>query len=276
MLTESQGMQPKTPSRFYSSLRSGWERWIVPRIASPLRRQRLKLLYYGFGYAGLLGVAGLSLRDRLALLARFLRIDWNVLHAHLPSEIVEVTRALAERRARPGEIMIEAGCWQGGSSTKFSLVCERLGYRLHIHDSFEGVEFSSPEHQGREWEFGGQYAAPEERVRENLRRYGALAVCDTRPGWFSETLAKAPVPHPVRVAYIDCDLGKGTNEVLRGVVPSLAEDGCIFSQDYHIEPVRRVLQDPETWRSLNRGVPRIRVLGQYLASLRFEPASRQT
>jgi O-methyltransferase len=260
------------PTRTVSFLRRGWERWFVPRIADPLHRQRIKIFFWGWGYAGLLGVTALPFSERLRLLRRFLRVDWNVLHAHLPSEIVHITRALSERPARPGEVMVEAGCWQGGSSAKFSLLCERLGYRLCIHDSFEGVEKLSDEDQSHEWEFAGQYASPETRLREHLRRFGAPAVCEIRKGWFSETLARAPFPHPVRVAYIDCDLGKGTLEVLRGVVPSLVDDGWIFSQDYHIEPVRRVLTDPETWRSLGRSAPRIRVLGEYLAIMRPGPA----
>lgn len=275
MQPENPAAEPRRPSRLHELLHQGWERWIVPRIRDPLLRQRLKLLYYAYGYVGLFGVPGLSLRERVGLLARFLRVDWYVLHAHLPAEIVEITRVLAERRGRPGEIMVEAGCWQGGSSAKFSLVCRLRGYRLRIYDSFQGVEELTPEHQAKEWDFGGQYAAPEQRVLENVRRYGAPEVCETRPGWFSETLARGPVDHPVRVAYIDCDLGKGTLEALQGVVPSLVPDGWIFSQDYHIEPVRRVLHDPETWRPLGRGAPRIRVLGRYLASLRLDvPLSR--
>ncbi|HEV8453313.1 MAG TPA: TylF/MycF/NovP-related O-methyltransferase [Gemmatimonadales bacterium] len=244
---------------------------MVPRIANPLHRQRLKLLYYIWGYAGLLGIKGLTLPERLRLFGEFLRVDWNVLHAHLPSEIVQVTRALAERRARAGEVMVEAGCWQGGSSAKFSLVCRLLGYELWIHDSFQGVEVLSPQDQAKEWDFGGQYASGEERLRDHLDRFGALEVCRVRPGWFADTLALAAVPRPVRAVWIDCDLGKGTLEVLRGVVPSLSDDGWIFSQDFHIEPVRRVLRDPEIWREFGRGIPTIRVLGRYLASVRFSP-----
>ena len=254
---------------FYSALRRRWEAWLAPHIASPVHRQRLKLLYYVWGYAGLLTVPGLRARDRVRLLGRFLRIDWNIVHAHLPSEVVTIARALSERPARPGEVMVEAGCWQGGSSAKFSLLCELLGYELWIHDSFEGVERLSAEDQAHEWDFAGQYASSQERLREHLRRYGAPDVCHIRAGWFSDTLATKPFPRPVRVVWIDCDLGKGTLEVLRGVTPSLVDDGWIFSQDFHIEPVRRVLQDPTTWRELGRGDPEIRRLGLFLASVRF-------
>ena len=71
------------------------------------------------------------------------------------------------------------------------------------------------------------------------------------------------------MAYIDCDLGKGTLEVLQSAVPSLADDGCVFTQDFHIDPVRRVLDDPGTWESLGVPAPRIVQEGVYLASMRF-------
>lgn len=249
------------PRRFY-------ERWILPRFADPLTRQRFKMLYFVWGYWRFLLVPGLGVGQRLGLLRRFLRIDWNVVHCHFPAETSCIARVLAERHARPGEIVVEAGCWQGGTSTKFSLLCAALGYHLHVYDSFEGVETLSPDDQAKEWDFAGQYASPESRLRDNLDRYGAPEECTVHKGWFSETLAGAPTDGPVRVAYIDCDLGKGTLEVLQSVVPALAEDGCIFSQDFHIEPVRRVLIDPETWRSLGVPSPELRQEGVYLASLR--------
>jgi O-methyltransferase len=252
-----------------SWLRSAYLRFVLPRVADPLIRQRLKLVYYGWGYLRLLRVSDLSLRERLRFLRRFLRIDWNVLHCHLPAEISEICCVLAERPARPGEVVVEAGCWQGGSSAKLSVLCKFFGYELHIFDSFQGVETLPPEEQAEEWDFAGQYASPETRLRDNLERHGEPSSCSIHPGWFSETLARCPVPAPVRLAYIDCDLAKGTFQVLQGVLPSLVEDGVVFSQDFHIDPVRRLLLAPETWRRLGVTQPTITPHGVFLASLRF-------
>jgi len=90
---------------------------------------------------------------------------------------------------------------------------------------------------------------------KNLSRYGEAAVCTAHGGWFSDTLARGPVPYAVRVAFIDCDLAKGTYEVLLGVVPSLVEDGWIFSQDFHIPRVRQCcvpLLPGKSWERLRR------------------------
>lgn len=236
-------------------------------------RQRVKMYFlFSWGYWPLLFLRVLSLTERLGLLLRFMRVDWSVLHGHLPTETATIASALARRPARPGEVMIEAGCWRGGSSVKFSLLCERFGYRLHVFDSFEGVEILNPEDQAKEWHFGGQYASPMEVLQDNLKRYGQPGVVSVHKGWYSETLASQPFPHPVRIAYIDCDLGKGTMEVLRGVMPALAQDGCVFTQDFHIPAVRRVLLDPQTWHTLGWPVPRIQSRSVYLAELDWPSA----
>jgi O-methyltransferase len=215
-------------------------------------------------------VGALSVADRLRLLKRFIATDWNVAHAHRPCEIVRVCEALAERPARQDEVMIEAGCWQGGSSVKFSIICKSLGYRLHIYDSFEGVEpVPRKDAKNGEHDFSGEYAAPEAMLQRNLARYGEGSVCAIHKGWFADTLAAQPVPFRVRVAYIDCDLAKGTLEALQGVVPRLVEDGWVFSQDFHLPAVETLLRDAATWRGLGRQSPTLATCCGNMASLRF-------
>jgi O-methyltransferase len=252
-------------------VRRFYKRWIRPRISDPIKRQRLNILIYlVWGYWPLLFISNLSLADKLRLLGRFIRIDWNVLLGHWPCEIARICKVLVTRSARPNEVVVEAGCWEGGSAAKFSIICKMLGYQLHIYDSFEGVETMTlkEKEQGRT-DFSGQFAATERVLRSNLIKYGEIDVCHIHKGWFAETLAVTPVPNPVRIVYIDCDLAKGTYEVLLGVVPNLVKDGWIFSQDYHIEPVQDLLHDPETWKAFGRGLPTIKYLCGKLASLRF-------
>ena len=125
------------------------------------------------------------------------------------------------RRARSNEGFVEAGCWNGGSTAKFSLICKRYGYGLHVFDSFLGV---------KEWDYA--YAAKEMNVKNNIARYGALEVCTFHPGWFRYLGDDSSFP--VRMVYIDCDVPQGTLEVLSGIMPALVEDGVIYSQDYHL------------------------------------------
>ena len=244
--------RPPRRSRGYKSIRRFYRRYLQTRLAlSPLARQRLKLLWYVGGYRALLRLRALSLPQRLWLIWRCIRVDWFVPHAHEPLDCAWTLVALGERRARPGEVMIEAGCWQGGSTAKWSLACRLLGYRLHVYDSFQGVE-SRTSIEGR-YDFTGEYAAAIDTVRNHVKTYGDIDVCTFHPGWFRDTFAAGTVPHPVRLAYIDCDLVKGTNEVLTGVAPVLSEDAAIASQDGQIPVVAEFLATAGTWRAL--GIP---------------------
>jgi hypothetical protein len=123
--------------------------------------------------------------------------------------------------------------------------------------------------KGKEWSFGGQYACSEENVRRNVEIHGEAQCCEFHKGWFSATLAGAKLAGPVRLAYIDCDLAKGTLEVLQSVMPALAPSGVVFSQDFHITPVRRLLLDQETWSSLRVAVPEIIIRTVRMAQLHW-------
>jgi O-methyltransferase len=220
------------------------------------------MLWLAWGYWRIL-VSPHIPKKRL-LIARFLRVDWNVLHGHSPAEISVIVSRIFRCADRNRGTFIEAGCWNGGSSAKFSILCNILGYRLHVYDSFQGVEDvrSVP----GEWDYTGQYAAAERSVIENIRHYGEVGVCETHAGWFSETMCDG-VPGPVRVAYIDCDIAKGTREALVGITRSLAPDALVFSQDFHITPVRQLIERDETWNTLGTPKPTIRQLKEKLGVL---------
>jgi len=257
-----------------SCLRYPYVWWIRPHIRTEIGKQRVRQVAFGWGYAPILVSRFLTLRDRVRILARFLRIDWNVLHAHRPAEIASIFRVLSSRFSKNDEIMVEAGCWQGGSSAKFSILCKVLGLRLHVYDSFLGVHEMGED----EWEhdFSGQYAAAEDVLKETLRKYGEPDVCEIHKGWFRDTLAARPVSFPVRAAYIDCDTAQGTLEVLQGVMPSLVPDGIVFSQDTHLPMVRELLADPDTWHRFGKNPPLIKRPCTKLAVFRFsgDPGER--
>lgn len=236
-------------------IRNLYVRWIRPHVPAGLAQQRLKLIWDAWGYAPLLATAAIDPKARVALVARMLVVDWNVPHAHKPRELVAVFRSISARPARAGEAVIEAGCWKGGSSAKFSLLCKMFGYRLHVYDSFEGVEARTAQEGVGGTDYSGNYAAQLELVKEHVAKFGELAVCEFHKGWFADTLVKTPPEFPVRGAYIDCDLAKGTAEVLEAVLPRLAEDGWIYTQDYHIASVRALLSSDELWSRLGRATP---------------------
>ena len=172
---------------------------------------------------------------------------------------------LAARPSVPGEVVVEAGCWYGGSTAKLSLLCALQGFKLCIFDSFRGVEPMKPEPGAHD--YSGEYSASEELVRSHVMRFGHLPVCEFYPGWFADTLAKDPITRPVRMVYIDCDVVKGTQEVLCGVRSSLVADAVIFSQDFHIKPVRRYLVSDEAW---GERMPTITIHARRLVSFKWD------
>jgi O-methyltransferase len=270
-------MHPRNASimadhRIYRQVRRLYVRYVRPHIRREITGQRLKLAWFIWGYWPLFTIRNVSIWNKLRLFSRFVVIDWHVVHGHEPSDIALVCKALAERRSRRGEALLEAGCFNGGSSAKFSLICALLGYELCVYDSFEGVEPMSAEAKRDSYDFSGEYAAAEESVRANVAAYGEPSVCSFVKGWFSDTLAKGGVGHGVRVAYIDCDVAKGTREALQGIVPALVDGGCIFSEDFYLTPVVSLLVDPSTWRGLGRDLPTITRVGRKIALIRFDHA----
>jgi O-methyltransferase len=243
---------------------------LTHRVTNPLSRQRIRLIGLVWGYWPLLTMRRLSFRRRLELLARFLRIDWSVVHGHSPSEIAQIALAIDHQSDGRPRHFVEAGCWQGGSSAKFSILCRLFGYRLHVYDSFEGVGDLSPTDRAKEWDYEGQYSAPEATLLGNLDRYGERSVVSTHRGWFSETLARGDVPAEISIAYIDCDVAKGTRDALAGVVPALAPDGIVFSQDFHIGPARALLTNAATWSEFGVSQVEVKQLGRRLAMVRCD------
>ncbi len=226
-----------------------------PRFPDPVHRGRLRLLWTGFGYWPLLVTRALPIRARARLLVGFLRVDWYVEHGHYPIEVARIAGLLASRAAVPGEVMIEAGCWKGGSTAKFSLLCAQLGLDLHVYDSFQGVPVGQSD--PTDYDFSAEFASSESEVLANLRRHGRAEVCTLHPGWFADTIVADGPPGPVRLVYIDCDLAGGNRQVLQAVVPALVPDAIVLSQDFHIPAVRDLLADPETWEQFGVAQPRV-------------------
>ena len=228
-------------------------RKIRSKLPEGLPQQRLDMLRLSFGYRHVLMMPNIGLMKKLWLIWRFLTVDWNVYHTHRPFMFGIMCRELASRSAAPGEVVVEAGCFKGGSSIKFSLMCDLLGYHLHIFDSFEGI----PEMSGKEQEMHnyqpGEWKGSYDEVIANVRRYGKIDVCEFHKGWFSDTLAKYRFDALIRLAYADTvDLLSATQDVLDGVVPQLADDGIVFSDDFHFDEVCDLLNDPATWQAYGK------------------------
>jgi O-methyltransferase len=144
----------------------------------------------------------------------------------------------------PGDL-IETGVWRGGASILMRAVLAARGDRsrtVWVADSFQGLPKPSPEHQAdlgdTHWTFP-QLAVPLHEVRRNFERYGLLddQVRFLR-GWFSETLADAPI-ESLSLLRVDCDMYGSTMDVLTALYPKLSVGGYLVVDDYGAVPACR-------------------------------------
>lgn len=168
-----------------------------------------------------------------------------IVHVLLAQEILSIPPAVE------GSV-VECGVWKGASTASLSLICRRVGRRLKVCDSFQGLPDDETRlHKGMHSRVYGYYqqgmfCGPLEEVRENLRNFGALEVCDFIPGFFSESLNA--LDGPVAFAFLDVDLESSTRDCLRALWPRLVEQGAIYSDDAGDLDVVRVYFDEPWWR----------------------------
>jgi O-methyltransferase len=140
--------------------------------------------------------------------------------------------------------VIECGSWKGGSAANLSLICKIVGRKLRLFDSFQGLP--PPKADDREGYLynAGDYKGTLDEVKENIRRFGAIEVCEFVPGWFSETLPKLDTP--VALAFLDVDLEDSLATCVRHIWPNLVDGGSLFT-DECLNPAYIALFFSERW-----------------------------
>jgi O-methyltransferase len=125
--------------------------------------------------------------------------------------------------------VIECGTWKGGSASNLSLVCRIVGRKLRIYDSFQGLpEGEAGDREARHYR-AGDYRGTLDEVQGNIRRFGAIDVCEFVPGWFEHTLPALDVP--VVLAFVDVDLEASLHTCVRHIWPRLTERGYFFTDE---------------------------------------------
>ncbi len=130
-------------------------------------------------------------------------------------------------------VVVECGTYKGVSAANLSLVCALAGRRLVIFDSFQGlpnpgtgdrVHTLLAVREKHSYDKGAWCGSLGE-VRENIRRFGRLEVCEFRQGFFDETLPS--FDEPCVQAWVDVDLRSSLETCVRYLWPHLS-DGCAF------------------------------------------------
>ncbi len=157
-----------------------------------------------------------------------------------------VERALEARV--PGDL-IETGVWRGGAAIFMRAVLAARGdsdRAVWVADSFQGLPKpraeDSPDVGDDHWKHSFLAVGLDE-VRANFDRYGLLdEQVRFLPGWFSDTLPRAPIKQ-LAVLRVDCDMYRSTTEVLCSLYPRVAAGGFVIVDDYGAVPGCRTAVD---------------------------------
>lgn len=196
---------------------------------------------------------GVGLPTKLVLLVKMVRNNLRIESAsNFISHVLMAARILAVPKATPG-VLVECGCFKGGSTANLSLLAAAIGRQLHAFDSFAGLPVADDVDAGHvvlgernlySYE-AGAYRGSLDEVRDNVARYGAIEACVVHPGYFEETMPGFDLP--VVFAYFDVDLVKSAEPCLRTVWPLLQPNGYLFTDEAHHLEMAQLFYDRQWW-----------------------------
>jgi O-methyltransferase len=207
--------------------------------------------------------------ERWRLVRRSYAISDRLEAPHAEAEVFAFMRAILSLPRSAEGVVVEAGCFKGASTAKFSLAAALAGRELVVFDSFQGIPAHDEPHDrdifGRGAGFApGDYRGELEEVRHNVTAWGDVSRCRFVPGWFEDTLPR--FNEPILAAYLDVDLASSTRTCLKHLYPLIAPGGVLFSQDGHLPLVLEVFRDHAFWEH-ELGVQRPRVDGLGVSKL---------
>jgi O-methyltransferase len=173
--------------------------------------------------------------------------------SHYYEHLTMISSFLAMREDIEG-VVVECGCFKGGSTINLSLGAKLAGRELHVYDSFEGLP-EPTEADTAHTLLGrpvvhtyesGMYAGGLEEVRGNVARYGNIDVCSFHPGFFSDSMVDFDTP--VVLAFVDVDLRSSLEGTVRAIWPHLADGGAFFIHEAEHQEMVDFFYDQTWWR----------------------------
>ncbi len=160
--------------------------------------------------------------------------------------------------------LVETGVWRGGTAILMRAVLAARGdphRTVWVADSFQGLPEPKAEHpadvRDRHWTHS-YLAVSLAQVRSNFARYGLLDdQVQFLPGWFSETLATAPIQR-LAVLRVDGDMYGSTMDVLSSLYAKVVPGGYVIIDDYGaILGCRKAVNEFRAMRSITEPIIKI-------------------
>ncbi|MHA1267687.1 MAG: TylF/MycF/NovP-related O-methyltransferase [Candidatus Helarchaeota archaeon] len=148
-----------------------------------------------------------------------------------PQELLYIARTLyiLHSYGIKGDV-IECGCFKGFSACCLSWVCDFLGKKLYVADSFQGLPKCIETLEKKTYydikDFKGNF----KEVKENIKQFGKIASVKFIKGWFNKTLRK--FQEPLCIIWMDVDLYQSAKDILTNLFANLSKNGVIFSHEF--------------------------------------------
>ncbi len=196
---------------------------------------------------------GLGFFSKIKIILRFRRNSKKVTTASSWREQLRIAAQILKLSPNVKGSVIECGCFKGGSSANLSLICDLVGRKLVLCDSFEGLP--SPEkrdkvhytiYNKRVWSYTkGDYAGGLDEVRHNISRFGEISVCEFVKGYYENTLSRLDGQYVL--AFVDVDLYKSLEECLLSLWPRLVDGAYLFSHEAQDLSLVSLFFDKKWW-----------------------------
>tara|TARA_B110000027_G_C16102667_1_gene293829 strand:+ start:637 stop:1371 length:735 start_codon:yes stop_codon:yes gene_type:complete len=199
------------------------------------------------------------------ILKRFLAIHKKIECPHNMSHILEFVNELLKYKKSKEGIILEAGSFKGGSTSKISVIAKHLGRKLYVFDSFQGLPKNDEPHfkntsgySIKGWFTEKSFRGSLNEVKSNVTKYGEIKSCEFIKGYFEDSLPK--FNKKILAAYIDVDLASSTKTCLKYLYPLIVPGGVICSQDGDFPLVIDVINNDNFWEA-ELGVKKPQIIG---------------
>ena len=168
-------------------------------------------------------------------------------HLFIAAEILKIPSSVK------GDV-IECGCYKGGSSANLSLICDIVGRKLVLCDSFEGlpaleepdrVHYNIFSQHVRKYE-KGDFAGELDEVKHNISKYGKISVCIFVKGYYEVSLRQLDGSYVL--VFLDVDLYKSLRECLTSLWPGLVNGCYLFTHEAQDMAFVSIFFDRQWWQ----------------------------
>jgi O-methyltransferase len=210
-------------------------------------------------------VNDISLTGKIKIIYKIIVANANIEGATTNEEILQIMNNILNLPAEKKGCIVEAGCWKGLSTAKISIAAKIANRKFYVFDSYEGLPENDEIHGdsifGQDFSKSfpkGELTGTLEEVKNNVRKYGEISVCEFVKGYFEDTL-----PHfkeQIATAFCDVDLAMSTRTCMKYFYPLTIPGNIIFSHDGHIPLCIEAVNDENFWLK-EVGVPKPKMEG---------------